>query len=443
MGNSFCSSAHRLAPSSFRLWAFEAARRVDRSEAHRAVPDDPDAILLFGQADRLSSQVLADIQSMALPLDLTAMAYPAHRPAVGIVRRTQPAPVCPFGGPVVTGWRGLPQRLVRPLLVVGLAERVEPPALRAQARGRRRRRLLLEGLMETLQPTVLLRLAGIDALRHYPRLDQLNRKRRQTADPDRRERRPVVRTDHLRQTKLPERRRHHRPGMAAVGPRQRLAAQQIAAVRIGQGQRFATRPVARPEPAFQIDAPHRVGIPTIRKRRRARRRSVTAAARHRKTLAPQQVADAALRRPPRFRFRLRQIGPDLLRTPARVARTHRQKPIHHQRTHRLRMVQRRTAPVRKTHRPRLPVTLPPLVGNPAAYPVTTAKLRNRQRSIIPFQHHLQSFVHHTALIPGHDHLLGHAVHLLPMSPVYSVTYVAGSDHPSLPPQGGKGYRFDG
>ena len=58
--------------------------------------------------------------------------------------------------------------------------------------------------------------------------------------------------------------------MGRIGPRHRLAAQKIAAVRVRQGQRLAARPVAGPEPALEVDAPHVVGRRAGRKRRAAR-----------------------------------------------------------------------------------------------------------------------------------------------------------------------------
>ena len=98
MGNSFCSSAYRLSSSSCRLGSAEAATLIDRSECHRPVPDRPDAVVLFGQADRFAGQAFADIEGPALPPDLAAMAHPADLPVGGVVRRAQPAAVGPGGG---------------------------------------------------------------------------------------------------------------------------------------------------------------------------------------------------------------------------------------------------------------------------------------------------------------------------------------------------------
>ena len=114
MGNSFCSSAYRLSSSSCRLGSAEAATLIDRSECHRPVPDRPDAVVLFGQADRFASQAFADIEGPALPPDLAAMAHPADLPVGGVVRRAQPAAVGPGGGLVMQGRRGLPQRAATP-----------------------------------------------------------------------------------------------------------------------------------------------------------------------------------------------------------------------------------------------------------------------------------------------------------------------------------------
>ena len=66
--------------------------------------------------------------------------------------------------------------------------------------------------------------------------------------------------------------------MRRIGARHRLAAQKVAAVRIRQGQRLAARPVAGPEPALEVDAPHVVGRATRRKRHGPRRRAAAQAA---------------------------------------------------------------------------------------------------------------------------------------------------------------------
>ena len=122
-----------------------------------------------------------------------------------------------------------------------------------------------------------------------------------------------------------------------------------------------------------------------------------------------------------------QVGPDLLRTPARMLVANFKHRRHHRTTQRLRMMQRRTAQVRKTRSSSRQIPRTPLVRRLPAHPVTPAKLRDRYLLCLPLQYQLQPFFHDTGLFPGHRHLHANVVHLLPMSPVYSVTHVPGSD----------------
>src|SRR6516165_1208312 len=81
---------------------------------------------------------------LARPFDLAGAAHAAHRNFLAIVRMLDPIGIGPRRGLVQQSRRLLSQRLVRPLIVVDRAERVEPLLLRRQTRGRRRRRLLVE-----------------------------------------------------------------------------------------------------------------------------------------------------------------------------------------------------------------------------------------------------------------------------------------------------------
>ena len=96
--------------------------------------------------------------------------------------------------------------------------------------------------MHALVPSVLLRLAGSDPLRLNPGLDHENRKPGQPSDAGGGERRTVVGAKPERQAEFAEGGVKHRPDVLGVAPGQRLTAQQIAAVRVGERQRFATAP---------------------------------------------------------------------------------------------------------------------------------------------------------------------------------------------------------
>ena len=116
-----------------------------------------------------------------------------------------------------------------------------------------------------------------------------------------------------------------RPDMGAIGPRHRLAAQKVAAVRIRQGQGLAPRAVAGSEPALEVDAPHLVGRSARRKRRRARRRAPAHPALHRQALAIERdpiVLAAGHASPDRDAA----PGPNLHRTRGCARRTARHAP---------------------------------------------------------------------------------------------------------------------
>ena len=98
-----------------------------------------------------------------------------------------------------------------------------------------------------------------------PALISLTDSLRQPACAARGKRRAIVGAQVKRQAELAERRIQHRPDMFGVGARQRLAAQQIAAVGVGERQRLAAAAVAGQEPALEVDAPDVVGCPAMRK----------------------------------------------------------------------------------------------------------------------------------------------------------------------------------
>jgi len=102
--------------------------------------------------------------------------------------------------------------------------------------------------VQSLVPPILLRLAGRAALGADAQLDPPNCQPREPAGSRRGNGQPVIRTDRLRQPVLAERRLKDRPLMGLVWSRRRLAAQQVAAMGIAQGQPIAPPPVADAKP---------------------------------------------------------------------------------------------------------------------------------------------------------------------------------------------------
>src|SRR6266508_2917969 len=145
---------------------------------------------------------------------------------------------------VVLGRGVVAEGLVRALFIVEGSEAAQALELLSQAPRRRVGGVLQQRQMQPLQSTVLLRLAGRNALRHHPGLDHLDRQLRQPARPARGKRRSIVGAQPMRKAELAECRIEHWPYVFGVGARHRLAAQQIPAVGVAQRQRLAMRAVA-------------------------------------------------------------------------------------------------------------------------------------------------------------------------------------------------------
>ena len=214
---------------------------------------------------------------LAPPFDFAVRAHPSDLVVDRIVGLAQNAVPAPGRGLIMFGGGGVAERLVRALLIIETLKGAEAVELLAQAVGRRRGGVLEQSEMHALVSSVLLWLAGRYPLRHDPGLDHQNRKPRQPAKADGGERRAVVGAQSERQAELAEGGVEHRPDMFAVALGQRLTAQEIAAHRVGEGQRLATGPVAGQEPALEVDAPHVIGRPAMREGRGARAGSFGAA----------------------------------------------------------------------------------------------------------------------------------------------------------------------
>src|ERR1700730_14614910 len=92
------------------------------------------------------------------------------------------------------------------------------------------------------------------------------------------------------------------------------------------------------------------------------------------------------------------------------------------------MMQRRTRSVGETIHAAFPITLKPLVTSLAAYPEAPTDTCKCLFLLFHRHHKTHPFIHGTGLQPSHRQGPPcQSVDLLPMSPVYSVTHVAGLD----------------
>src|SRR5207302_6165657 len=144
---------------------------VDDPELDRAELHGPAAILALGQADWRAGQGLVKINLAALPADRTGVANPSHLVSGRVFGLAQHAVPAPRRGRIMLGRRIVAERSMRPLLVIDALEVSEPVELLLEAARRRRGGIAQQRQVQALEPAVLLRLAGRDALRQDARLD--------------------------------------------------------------------------------------------------------------------------------------------------------------------------------------------------------------------------------------------------------------------------------
>src|SRR6185436_17251509 len=155
--------------------------------------------------------------------------------------------------------RLLLQGLMRPILVVVLAEAVEALLLLGSRPRRRLRRLGFQRTMHALVAAVVLRRGRRNVARLDAELQPPHRQRREPAGSGRAERRAVVGAYRRRQANMLE---NPLQSASDTGPRRIDDAHlyQKAARLVGDRQRVAARPVGSAEPALEVDRPFIIGI---------------------------------------------------------------------------------------------------------------------------------------------------------------------------------------
>src|ERR1700687_3264972 len=216
------------------------------------------------------------------------------------------------------------------------------------------------------------------------------------------------------------------PAAFVVG-RDPTAAQQVTAEGVGHGQRITGRAIPGAEPALEVDAPDLIGRYDRRHAGRRRGGPPPPVAPLAKAFPLQQITDGALRRPVLFRRPCQQLGAQFLRSPARALSTQPDNrlglrlgdcPRHHMRGARA---------FGKPARPLRPKPRQPLVAGLAAHSVFLAQRRHAVFFRHQRVHQSHPQFHGTDSLPRHVRTSCRgSSNLLPMLPVYSVTYVAGS-----------------
>ena len=144
----------------------------------------------------------------------------------------------------------------------------------------------------------------------------------------------------------------------------------------------------------------------------------------------QNLPDGAGNRPAPLGLVTAKPSMELIRPPARIALAQIDDRLDRGGANPMARPLRRPAPVRQPPKSERLVALQPFVANPPAHPITPAGLRKAVRRTQNLVHELDPFLDNTAPIPRQGVLLATTAKLLPMSSVYSVTYVSGSDLPT-------------
>ena len=132
--------------------------------------------------------------------------------------------------------------------------------------------------------------------------------------------------------------------------------------------------------------------------------------------------------------RSRQDRPQLLRPPVRMPAPQRQDRVADRVGHRPSVRLRRPRAIGQPRRRIRVVAIHPLVGGLSTDLIALRQLRHRPLVSQPLRNKRHALIHGARLRPRHSSSLADCPsNLSPMYPVYSVTYVSGSDPPSPQP----------
>src|SRR5579863_2363798 len=112
--------------------------------------------------------------------------------------------------------------------------------------------------MHSFVPPILLWAARFDALMRNPEPQPLQTEPTEAEQPGPRKRRPIVAANAIRQPKFPHGCVTYSHDMGSVHLIHNLAADQIAAERVGDREWITSMPVTCAKPSFEIDAPYLV-----------------------------------------------------------------------------------------------------------------------------------------------------------------------------------------
>ena len=177
---------------------------VQETNLKWSIPDGPEPVVLGRQAHWFPAQGLAQINPLSLPLDLSVGPNPAHRRPGVILWGTHPTGIWSRRRVVASSWGLLAQGFMGPFLVVAGTKGVEGSLLPLPGTLGRTGCLRLQRPMESLQPPVLFRMSGLNALWEDPQLKPPHCQGRQSAQTYAGKGWTVVATDGSREAVLPE-----------------------------------------------------------------------------------------------------------------------------------------------------------------------------------------------------------------------------------------------
>ena len=373
---------------------------IKESNRQRTKPDGPEPVVLWHQPNRLTSEGLAEVDLVSLPLDLPVGTHLPHRYPDLVLRGRYTSGVRPRRRMVPMDGRLLSQRLMGPFGVVFLAKGVKGSLLPPHRRLGRISRLCLQRPVQSLQSTVLLRVARVDPLRYDTQLDPPYRQLREAAQADAGEGRSVVGPDHPWKSVLPKGPLQDSAHLRPVGLSQPIADQQVPRGGVLRSQRICPNPILRAEPPLEVDRPHVVGALGSCKRLAPGCSMPAPFPSYHQTRTVQDVPCSAGRWPGPLWLHSSQPRHQLLRSPGRMRPPGRDHSLRHCTRNPVRMMSRRSATISQSLPAIRHEALNTFVPSLATNSELPAQLNKRPLPSLPLFNEMFLFPFRVRLFPG-------------------------------------------
>ena len=346
---------------------------IQQPDRQGTKPDGPVAIILWHQANGLAFECPAEVDHVALPLDLTVGTHLPHSRPDSVLWGGYPTRVGPSRRMVLAGGRLLCQCLMWPFGVVVQAKGVEGSLLPPPGCPWRTCRLCLQSTVQSLQSSVLLRVTGFDPLRHDAQLDPPYRQLRQATQAHTGKGWSVVGPNGRWKSILPKGALKHPSRFAVVRLPQPIADQQVSRGGVLHRQRVDPGPISRSEPPLEVDRPHVIG-PFCRRKRLAPRRCMpsTFSTLH-QPCSVKDLSRRTRRRPRRVGLGIPKRRHHFLRSPVRMGPSYTDHTLGYCQRRLVRPTNRSSATVSHSLKTIGPVPIHPLVSRLTAYTEPSAQ----------------------------------------------------------------------